>query len=113
MKKIRHKGRERIVPVPDRLTAKYSSLTRIHPEIKGKALIVKRNNFYIKFRELCKRVETLNELAHPHILRHIKALEIVRAGVPINAVKLLLGHSGLNTTAMYLHHSATDINDIL
>lgn len=113
LKKIRHRGGGRIVPVPDRLIAEYLRLTRIHPEIEGKALKVKRNNFYIKFRELCKRAGIPEELAHPHILRHTRAIELVRAGVPISAVKSILGHSNLNTTAIYLHYSATEIRDIL
>ena len=45
------------------------------------------------------------ELAHPHILRHTRAIELLRAGVPVTVVQDLLGHSALTTTAVYLRIS--------
>lgn len=113
LKKTKHKNTYRIVPVPDKLIAEYLRLTHVHRDIEGKALKVQRTNFFVKFRELCKRAGISEELAHPHVLRHTRAIELVRYGLPLTVVKAILGHSNLNTTAVYLEYSATEIREIM
>lgn len=113
LKKTKNKEVYRIVPVPDKLIAEYLRLTKIYPKIEKKALKVKRNNFFKVFKTLCLKANIPKELAHPHILRHTRAIELIRNGIPITAVKNLLGHSNLNTTAVYLQYSATEIKDML
>lgn len=113
LKKIKKKEVYRIVPVPDKLIAEYLRLTKIHPQIEGKALKVKRNNFFKVFKALCFKANIPPKVAHPHILRHTRAIELIRNGIPITAVKTLLGHSNLNTTAIYLQYSATEIKEML
>ncbi|MEM4620857.1 MAG: site-specific integrase [Desulfurococcaceae archaeon] len=113
LKKIKKKEVYRIVPVPDKLIAEYLRLTKIHPQIEGKALKVKRNNFFKVFKALCLKANIPPKVAHPHILRHTRAIELIRNGIPITAVKTLLGHSNLNTTAIYLQYSATEIKEML
>ena len=39
---------------------------------------------------------------HAHIFRHTFAVELSRAGVPVRDIQLLLGHSSLATTSIYL-----------
>ena len=46
------------------------------------------------------------ERRSPHILRHTFATHLVDAGADINAVKMLLGHSSLAATQVYMHSSA-------
>lgn len=111
--KRKNKNSYRIVPVPDKLIAEYLRLIHIHPDIKGKAFKIFRNNFFRIFREICKKSSVPKEISHPHILRHTRAIELVRNLVPITAVKTLLGHSNLNTTAVYLNYSASEIKEIL
>jgi len=41
------------------------------------------------------------------------AIELLRAGIPVTAVQQLLGHAGLNTTAMYLKYSNIEIHGIM
>ncbi|MDK2812708.1 MAG: integrase/recombinase XerD [Petrotoga sp.] len=113
LKKHKHKNSYRIVPVPDKLIAEYLRLCHIHPQIQNKALKVARTNFFTTFRKICKQAGIPEDLAHPHILRHTRAIELIRAGVPITAVKSILGHSNLNTTAIYLQYSAVEIKEIL
>jgi integrase/recombinase XerD len=60
-------------------------------------------------RTLCKRLATkagVEKRVHPHGFRHGWALGQVQAGVSLNAIQALLGHSSLHTTSIYLHHIA-------
>ena len=74
---------------------------------------LKRTFFYRVFREHCEEVGIPKELAHPHILRHTRAIELLRAGVPVTVVQDLLGHSALTTTAVYLRISNAEAKRIL
>jgi len=40
--------------------------------------------------------------------RHTRAIELLRAGVPVTIVQEILGHSTLNTTAVYLRFTAEE-----
>ena len=48
-----------------------------------------------------------------HCLRHTYATRLVRAGVRLDVVQRLLGHSKLATTAIYLHSSIDDLHDAM
>ena len=47
---------------------------------------------------------------HPHELRHSRATNLVRSGVPIQTVSNYLGHESINTTNMfYVNHSSDEV----
>ena len=46
---------------------------------------------------------------HPHSFRHSFAINIVRQGTDLRRVQQLLGHTNLNTTAVYLQFKDADI----
>ncbi len=120
------KGQYRIVPVPANVIAEISSFimfaqNQAKKSFKNKdfegymnnLFALKRNNFYVTFRERCEEAGIPEDLAHPHILRHTRAIELLRAGVPVTIVQDLLGHSTLTTTAVYLKMSGQEIKSVL
>ena len=72
-----------------------------------------RSNFYAVFRKLALKAGIPAELAHPHILRHTRAIELLRNDVPITIVQCILGHASLSTTAVYLRYSSVETKQIL
>ena len=107
------KGTYRIIPVPANLTGEIASYIAQYPHMKDKAFKVDRSNFNKVFKELCIESNIPKELSHPHILRHTRAIELLRAGVPVTIVQDLLGHSALTTTAVYLKMSGQEAKGIM
>ncbi len=107
------KGAYRIIPVPANLTGEIASYIAQYPHMKDKAFKVDRSNFNKVFKELCIESNIPKELSHPHILRHTRAIELLRAGVPVTIVQDLLGHSALTTTAVYLKMSGQEAKGIM
>lgn len=46
----------------------------------------------------------IDKRVHPHGLRHTHATELERAGFTVTEIQQQLGHTHLNTTAIYLNH---------
>lgn len=49
---------------------------------------------------------------HPHVLRHTFATALMNHGASIEAIKLLLGHESVETTAMYEHVSSAKLKSV-
>ena len=103
----------RIVPVPYFVISEIATYLAEFPDVRGKVFKIYQSNFYVRFRKIALSAGIPVELAHPHVLRHTRAIELLRAGVPVTVVQDLLGHSALTTTAVYLRISGQEAKAIL
>ncbi len=111
--KSRVRRPSRIVPVPHFVISEIATYLANFPEMRGKVFSVHPANFYVKFRDIAVRAGVPRDLAHPHVLRHTRAIELLRNGIPVTIVQDLLGHSALTTTAVYLRISGQEAKHIL
>ncbi|MEM0054393.1 MAG: site-specific integrase, partial [Nitrososphaeria archaeon] len=82
----------RIVPMPPEIISQVAVYTSQYPQMRGRVF---KSVFGSAFRRTFFKISISagipKELSHPHILRHTRAIELLRAGVPITAVQDLLG----------------------
>jgi len=95
------------------VTSEISAYWGHFPERRGKIFQMIPMTFRSMFYQRAKEAGIPEELAHPHILRHTRALELLRSGVPVTAVQDILGHSSLSTMAIYLRLSGQEAKSIL
>ena len=116
-------NKERYVPLPDitlRLLRTYWLQNKdkivndyLFPNIKnGKSKCKHINPFTIKqaFQKI-KQNNNLDDSITFHTLRHSFACEYIKSGGDIWELRILLGHSSINTTMVYLH-MAKDFNEV-
>ena len=95
------------------VTSEIATYLAEFPEQRGRVFKLDQGNFRRVFYERAKEADIPKDLAHPHILRHTRAIELLRTGVPVTIVQDLLGHSALTTTAVYLRISGQEAKGIL
>lgn len=64
------------------------------------------------FKRACKAAG-LDSRIHFHTLRHSFASNLVQKGVPLYAIKELLGHSSISTTEIYSHLNMETLRDAI
>lgn len=85
-------GKERIVPLPKRFNKNALDLLPLH---------VPRRTLQDAVTRLSKRV--LGKPIHFHTLRHGFGSYLADRGMPLHEIQMLMGHSRLDTTGIYLH----------
>ena len=117
---LKRKGKteHRWVPVPSRVLTEIARFWAEYPSMRGQTFADTKQGAFrrysrVVFRETAKKAGIPASLSHPHVLRHSRAIELLRAGVPVTAVQQLLGHAYLSTTAVYLKLSGQEIRQAL
>ena len=71
--------------------------------------------FSIKRTQVFNLVKKYGKMAgvkiHPHTLRHSFAINLVRGGTDLRRVQLMLGHSSLSITQVYLQFNDNDLRE--
>jgi integrase len=127
LRKIGKRNRERVVPINDsvldllRQTWKtHRDPTYIFPRSEG--MPISGSSFGGAFKATRKQCGLGDDFT-PHVLRHSFATRLAEQGVPIETIRILLGHSSLRSTQIYLHltkpiqddvrgHISTFVNDL-
>lgn len=122
---IRGKGdRERTIPLTEELKAilegfidwKQMNGESIHPRAP---LFMNKQGERITTRGLRDRVyfycrkAGLERTFSPHSFRHTLGFELGKAGIPIQVIQKILGHSNINTTRIYTEPSLEQVEQAL
>ena len=91
----------------------FPALGRGHKDLRNAPLDkpMPSSSVQIVFKEALKEVGIYKRNLSVHSLRHSYATHLLELGVPIEHVKLLMGHTTLTTTAKYLHITPTGLED--
>lgn len=92
-------GKDRVAPLPKGFTQK--SLKLLPIECTPRAL-------QLSFKRAIKKAGINKTDLHFHSLRHSFAIRCIEQQIPLNQVQLLLGHSNISTTGIYLHANPKD-----
>lgn len=100
--------KDRVLPLSDKLIAALEFSRKAHP---GEHVLagadgqpVEPYTIYRAFKRHIKH-RGLPVWVKPHTIRHTFATHLVRSGVSITVVKEMMGHSSVQTTMIYIHHS--------
>jgi len=103
----------RLVPVPPTIISELATYLAQYPDQRGRVFKLDQGNVRRVFYERAEEANLPRHLAHPHVLRHTRAIEMTRLSVPLTGVQSILGHSSLNTTAIYTRLSNHETKQIL
>ena len=90
------------------MVAEFRRLLASWPGLRGSLFRRHRSTVFKVFRARVEEAGIPGEQRHPHVLRHTRAIKLLRAGVPVTPVQQLLGHADVTTTAIYLRLSGIE-----
>jgi site-specific recombinase XerD len=114
-------GKSRMIPLHEDCVAALKEWKALRwKDCKHSFLFALDRNRRMGFRGLHTLIEDVKAIAgyegreniKPHSLRHWRATDLMRAGVNIRDISIFLGHTRLETTAVYLHSDEEQIRGI-
>jgi site-specific recombinase XerD len=70
------------------------------------------DQLYRAFKRHCQRAG-LSSSTTPHTLRHTFATHLAMRGVPLDQIRVLLGHRDLKSTQIYIHYTQSHLDSVL
>lgn len=114
--KAKTENSERAIPIADQLydilkEAYHNRQTEyVFPSPLGKQLRERR------LLQVCKKIGSqagITSRLYLHKFRHTTATHLIQRGVPIEAIKEILGHWSVTETEIYAHHKADHLHDYM
>lgn len=103
----------REVKLPEAEMAEIGAYLEDAEEMRGTVFQLDQGYVRRKFYERAKAIDLPRELGNPRVLRHSRAIELLRSGAPLHVVQNLLGHSSINLTAHYCDFSEEDLKRLV
>lgn len=105
--------KERIIPLNDSCRKAIKAWYSVRPINKENRVFTTQRG-YATTRAIQSVLESIGEAAHvdnmtPHVARHTFAKNLINAGVSLEKVAMLLGHSSLDTTMVYTTPGMNDL----
>jgi len=113
---IRVRGEaEREVPIPESLIEALRQFfdAPMSLELRGQVFRLDQGYVRRKFSERGAGTNIPRELLNPRVLRHSRAVELLRGGVPLVVVDAMLGHQSLPQSTQYIKFSDADTRRIM
>ena len=102
-------GRQRRVPLdPDTLKMLSDYVLALNIPDDQPIFPIQRNRV---FNIVKKYGNMVGAKIHPHTLRHSFAIHLVRSGTDLRRVQLMLGHTSLSITQVYLQFNDNDLRE--
>ncbi len=79
----------------------------------GPAIARKSISYILKYNTLKILGNSFLDKAHPHALRHTRAVHLLDSGMNIMLLKNFLGHSNISNTLIYLKYSNKDLAEAI
>jgi site-specific recombinase XerD len=82
-------------------------------KIGGPAIARKSISYILKYNTEKVLGKAYLDKAHPHALRHTRAVHLLDSGMNIMLLKNFLGHSNISNTLIYLKYSNKDLTEAI